>query len=264
MAEQAKILYDEVEENNLGEKAMNERWARWHACSLCEQKYHGVVRCALGWACWKTYVGRPEAEFNRLDAMTLLGNGLCVAKHYKDALAVMEAELSVRRRLYGDDEEDTLRTQGNLATTYHKLGRLEHALQMDRDVYSGYLKLYGKESEITFTAASNYAASLIELKRIKEGKSLLRKTMPVARRVLDESHDLTLRMRLIYAGALYEDADATLDELREAVTTLEDSRRIARRVLGAAHPLTSAIERHVQKSRAALRARETPPPSESV
>jgi hypothetical protein len=41
-------------------KVIDERWARWYSCSLCEQRYHGVVCCALGWACWKTYVGRPE------------------------------------------------------------------------------------------------------------------------------------------------------------------------------------------------------------
>ena len=35
---------------------------RWYSCGLCEQDYHGVVRCALGWACWKTYVGRPEGD----------------------------------------------------------------------------------------------------------------------------------------------------------------------------------------------------------
>ena len=62
LAEQAKILVAEAEENNLGNKAFNERWKRWHTCSLCEQEYHGVVRCALGWACWKTYVGRPETN----------------------------------------------------------------------------------------------------------------------------------------------------------------------------------------------------------
>ena len=33
-----------------------------------------------------------------------------------------------------------------------------------------------------------------------------------------------------------EDDAATLDDLREAVTTLEDAERIARRVLGGAHP----------------------------
>ena len=61
--------------------------------------------------------------------------------------------------------------------------------------------------------------------------------------------------------ALYKDTDATLDDLREAVTTLEDVERTARRVLGGAHPTTAWIEGELQKARAALGARETPPPS---
>ena len=36
----------------------------------------------------------------------------------------------------------------------------------------------------------------------------------------------------------YEDPGATLDDLRDAVTTLEDTARIARRVFGGAHPTT--------------------------
>ena len=62
----------------------------------------------------------------------------------------------------------------------------------------------------------------------------------------------------MYAGALYEDPGATLDDLRESVTTLEDTAPIARRVLGGAHPLTKVIERILGNARAALRARETP------
>ena len=54
----------------------------------------------------------------------------------------------------------------------------------------------------------------------------------------------------------YKDADATLDDLREAVTTLEDTERIAKRVLGGAHPLTIGIEEELRDARAALRARE--------
>ena len=60
-----------------------------------------------------------------------------------------------------------------------------------------------------------------------------------------------------YARALYNDSDATLDDLREAVSTLEETERTVRRVLGGAHPLTKRIEFHLRKSRAALRARET-------
>ena len=55
-----------------------------------------------------------------------------------------------------------------------------------------------------------------------------------------------------------DDTDATLDDLREAVTTLEDADPIARRVLGSAHPTTGGIEDDLRKSRAVLRARETP------
>ena len=61
-------------------------------------------------------------------------------------------------------------------------------------------------------------------------------------------------MRWNYAEALYNDDGATLDDLREAVTTLEDATRIARRVLGGAHPTAVAIEANLQKARAALRA----------
>ena len=80
--------------------------------------------------------------------------------------------------------------------------------------------------------------------------------MLVAQRVLGAGHFHTLRMRTIYAAALYKDPAATLDDLREAVTTLEETTRIARRVLGDTHPLTTAIENHLHNAQAALRALE--------
>ena len=67
-------------------------------------------------------------------------------------------------------------------------------------------------------------------------------------------------MRWNYAVALHGDDGATLDDLREAVTTLEETARTARRVLGGAHPITVHIDRALRNARAALRARETPSP----
>ena len=132
--------------------------------------------------------------------------------------------------------------QGNLANTYHRLGRSEEALRIRQDVYSGYLKLFGKEHEETLREASNYAATLKDLRRFEEAKALLRRTVPVARRALGASHITTLRVQWIYAQTLYKDDAVTLDDLREAVTTLEDAGRTARRVLGGAHPTTTAAE----------------------
>ena len=67
-------------------------------------------------------------------------------------------------------------------------------------------------------------------------------------------------MKQIYAEALYYDPGATLDDVREAVTTLVDAGRIARRVLGGSHPTTAGMEKSLQNARAALRASETPSP----
>ena len=67
-------------------------------------------------------------------------------------------------------------------------------------------------------------------------------------------------MRSTYARALFDDTNATLDDLREAVTTLEDAGRTARRVFGDAHPTTLMGEALLGDVRATLRARETPPP----
>ena len=120
------------------------------------------------------------------------------------------------------------------------------------------MKLDGEENDRTLGAAYNYVISLVNLDRFKEAKLLLRTTVPIARRVFGEGKELTLRMRSVYAQSLYRDDQATLDDLRKAVTTLEDVDRIARRVLGGAHPLVEAIEHHLRAARAALRARETP------
>ena len=158
----------------------------------------------------------------------------------------------------GAPEEVILGTLGNLAGTYCDLGRQECALRITRDIYQGFLKLNGEESGDTILASINYATSLGNLNRFNEAKSSLRKTMPVVRRILGESHQQTLKMRKIYAKALFLDDGATLDDLREAVMTLVEIERTARRVLGGAHPLTVDIEDLLRDARVILGARETP------
>ena len=112
---------------------------------------------------------------------------------------------------------------------------------MRQNAYSGYAKHFGEEHAHTLLTAGNYAISLGELRRYAEAKSLLRRQIPVARRVLGDDDRHTLSMRLFHAEALYKDNVATLDDFCEAVTTLEDAERIARRVFGGSHPLTPSI-----------------------
>ena len=85
--------------------------------------------------------------------------------------------------------------------------------------------------------------------------------MPVARRVSGENNHLTLKMRWLYAMSLCRDPGATLDELRQAVTTLEETARTAQRVLGGAHPTAAGIEKALRNARDVLCAWETLQPS---
>jgi len=191
--------------------------------------------------------------------MTQLGNGLSAAKNHVDAVSVDEAELSMLRRI-GAPEGAILGSQSNIAASYASLKRFEDAQRMMRDVYFGYVRLYGKEHRDTLRVAENYALSLFRVERFEEATSMLRRTIPVAQRVLGKGDAVTLKIRWSCACALWRDPAATLDDLREAVATLEDVERTARRLLGGPHPITKGTVSELRNARAALRAGETPPP----
>jgi hypothetical protein len=115
----------------------------------------------------------------------------------------------------------------------------------------------GEEHEATIGYAYNYANNLLYLERFQEAKLVLRKLLPVVPRVAGECNELTLSVRAHYAMAIYDDDDAAIGDLREALTTLEETSRTARRVFGGAHPLAKTIGTHLRNARARFSARDT-------
>ena len=63
-------------------------------------------------------------------------------------------------------------------------------------------------------------------------------------------------MRFNYARALYLDTDATLDDLREAVTTLKCVAKTYKRVFGKSHPEARRVQGALEEARAKLAARD--------
>ena len=118
------------------------------------------------------------------------------------------------RRHGGSVKYDILCVQSNLASLYDNLGRSESASRLRRDVYSGLLKLNGEESIETLQRPKITRCPLLIGSAWKKPRRCCR-TVPVAVLLLGENHDLTLRMRATYARALYDDPNATLDNLRE-------------------------------------------------
>ena len=123
---------------------------------------------------------------------------------------------------------------------------------MRGDIYSKRLKLDGEEHPSTLSAANNYAMLLITLRRFKEAKRLLRKVIPVARRVLGNEHNLTLSLCEDLSRATLLDGDSSAEEVREAVRALEDTLGVWRRVLGPQHPNTQRVQQNLEAYREAF------------
>jgi tetratricopeptide (TPR) repeat protein len=263
LAEQAKLLNDEAEENNMDIKVKNARFDRWHKCSLCEQGYHGVVLCALGWACWKTYLGQPEGDWSRVSAMMELGNGLHGVGKHEERLGVLEAEMAAlkRRNLHAAEgarsaEIHVLRTKNNTAVCYQNLGRHEEALGLRREVHAAFRVMLGESHEETLIAAHNLGLSFIKLKRFAEAKSTLLTPIADARRTLGDDHATTLDLRDVFGEAL-----ALNEEMDAATAIYEDIIKRSRRLLGAQHFETQRRERMLKSIRdyLAMRARFSRP-----
>ena len=237
LAEEAKILVAEAVENNLDTKVLDERWLRWFACSLCEQEYQGVVCSALGWACWKTYVGRPEVDTSRINAMTAVGNGLRSASQNRERLGVLETQLALMRRVRVNPQA-VLATQGSISNCLEDLGRTEESLKISVQILSSMKALQGPRHRNTIICAGNLAISLQDSKRNAEALSLAAEYLPISESALGPNDVATLRLRKGYLRARTFDHSVSLDDMREIAASFEDLYRTALRVLGGQHPIT--------------------------
>ena len=112
LAEQAEVLVAGA--IDLDYKVLDARWNRWSTCSLCEQNYHGVVACALGWACWKTYC---DSVFGHV-ALNLLATSMMKDERWEEGLLVHQAQLAKLRTEFPVNQEGVIDVLNNLKECY--------------------------------------------------------------------------------------------------------------------------------------------------
>ena len=176
-----------------------------------------------------------------------------VPRYCHDERRPPEAKVRRRRR---QDHRVLVRLQEALLRRSRVEPRADGEVVRDREGLHGSYESLRRRRGVRRRRELNYASTLIALERFEEAKSLMRKMLPVARRVLGESNDIAIITRWNYARALYEDPAATHGDLHEAVNTLEETERTARRVLSSAHPITVGVERNLRNAQDALRERE--------
>ena len=253
LAEQARILVAEGEENNVDNKASDERWARWRNCRLCGQDYHGPVLLALSWSCWKTYLDRPETNFERGAALNAVGIALMnyPVNRWEEAIEVFKSVLDVSQRI-GVHEVNLLATENNIAECYAALGSSVESLQRFRSMHARLESMNEPSDERVLFSAISLGDSLLDNGLFAEAQSFLRENCSKATRALGPNAYTTLRLRRIYALALARDPNATRAAIVEASTVLEDAATRARRFLGPGNPMAGVIIENLEAVRAIL------------
>ena len=137
-------------------------------------------------------------------------------------------------------EGDLLATQSNIASTYEALGQPERALALRRENYTK-RRVLAPEHPHTCIAAMNLANSLIILDLFADATALVNETLPIARRVCGDAHDITLGHRFALSRSIVLNPDATQEDLSGAKEELEGLLRTTRRVFGNSHPRVELV-----------------------
>ena len=87
----------------------------------------------------------------------------------------------------------------------------------------------------------NLASSLIDDGHFAEARKLINETLPIARRVCGDAHDITLGHRFALSRSIVLNPDATQEDLRGAKEELEGLLRTTRRVFGNSHPRVELV-----------------------
>ena len=221
---------------------------KWLKCFDCGQMFHGVVFHALGWAAWKTYLGRPEADAVRCDAMTALGNALCESRP-KEALPVLEDTVVFFRRL---GKHSILNPNfDSLAICYGKLGRHKEAVRVQRKVYEAILRHHGAENLETIRAVNNLSHFLNNKGSFAEVLELTSQYGPIAKRVLGADRLTYILLTWNRARALQGRGGSRADIIA-AVSLLEDALQRTTRVFGPQHPRTRDNTERLENARMGL------------
>ena len=170
------------------------------------------------------FADRPLVEASLRDTLgrTYLGIG-----HLEKARPHLEAALTTRRDILGDEHPDTLASMSNIASFLSDGGHLHEADLLARQTLEARRQLLGADHPDTLGSRFQVAGILRQLGKLEESERMLRQLLEAERRVLGEEHTNTLRTRTGVARLLHD-----LGELKEAERLYRQALEMSRRLFG--------------------------------
>jgi tetratricopeptide (TPR) repeat protein len=138
----------------------------------------------------------------RLNALNNLALVYHNAHRFAEAELLHREELSLSRKLYGDDHEEIFVSSINLAMVLNSLERASEARELLDDIAKRSERLLGAKHPTTLLALSEYAHSSILLSRAQEAIPILERTLASESDVRGERHYYTMRTAFLLFRAL--------------------------------------------------------------
>jgi tetratricopeptide (TPR) repeat protein len=207
----------------------------WTTCPTCKQCFSGAAHLALSRAHWELYRNRPEADAERLEALSNVAAALQNEGDYTTALPLYEELVAVGRRVKGDGHPVTLQDIGGLGNVLGQMGKLAEAQTLLEEAVAGLRLAKGGEHETTLEAMGDLSLVHSMLGAWAKNRLLLDESLAVRRRIQPASPN-TFTAICNLGGALAAAGDIVM-----ALALREEAAVSARQVLGPEHSCTQRM-----------------------
>ena len=119
-------------------------------CITCKQYFHGPVRLAIAWGCWRAVA--KTSTTNKVAACRELALALRECGQPLEALTLQKTHVAWQRLLVAQgvvEQVDILMAEANMAGTLRELGEHAEVLNIHRRVFVEFKKIHGPEHEKT-------------------------------------------------------------------------------------------------------------------
>jgi len=179
---------------------------------------------------------QPKAEGSLSEWASLMYNAAWYAwrkGNAVEAVQLSKTALEVRKKILGQEHEETLRSMGMVGSAYSLGGRWKEAEELEVGVMETTKRVLGKEHPDTLSSMANLASTYRNQGRWKEAEELEEGVMETGKRVLGKEHPDTLSSMNNLASTYWN--QGRWKEAEELLVRVMETRK---RVLGREHPST--------------------------
>ena len=179
------------------------------------------------------YNGMDCEDTALLDLLDGIGGFLNSTGHWTEEFAIRKFCLNELTKLCGEEHLDTIKAMSKLANSFGRLGKLNEAVSMKREVVEKRRRILGEEHPSTIRAMGNLANSLRGQIKLDEATSMKREMLEKMRSILGEEHPDTITAIDNLAVTLQDQG-----KLDESASMRREVLGKRRRILGEEHPDT--------------------------